>query len=264
MAKIIIVEDDPMISEIYQKKFSESGFEVMAADSGEKVLSVVKTEKVDVVLLDLILPKMNGFDVIKGIRSGGNRDVKIIVFSNLNQEEDRAKATELGANGFIMKSEHTPTNLVKEVEKMISQLDEKKKNEEKMNGNGSKQETNGKKKILLIEDEQVFLDMFGEKLRQDGFEVMCADNGAWGMKEALKGNYDLFIIDMVMPAMTGEEIIAKLKLEDSTKNIPIIVFSASVDDEMRKKVMEMGANEFFVKTQIIPSELSNKVAELLK
>ena len=75
--------------------------------------------------------------------------------------------------------------------------------------------------------------------------------------------FDIFIIDMVMPALTGDEIVARLKTEDSTKNIPIIILSASVDREVEKKVLALGADAFYVKTQIIPSQLSKRVAEFL-
>jgi two-component system phosphate regulon response regulator PhoB len=119
------------------------------------------------------------------------------------------------------------------------------------------------KKILMIEDEDVFIDMFGGKLTKDGFAVTFAKNGAWGIKEATEKEFDLIILDMVMPAMSGDEIIAKLKIEEETKNIPIIVLSASVDEETKQKVEEMGVTNFFVKTHITPSELSKKVTEIL-
>lgn len=256
-----------MISEIYQKKFGDSGYEILTADSGEKAIELDRTEKIDVMLLDLIMPKMDGFEVIENIRQANNNpSMKIFVFSNLSQKEDQDKALKLGANGFIIKSQYAPSDLVKEISRRLNQETEIQKNEALQEGNEKsieKKEENGKKKILIIEDEAIFLDMFGEKLRQDGFIVETADNGAWGLKEALAKDFDLFIIDMMMPAMTGDEIIEKLKLEESKKNIPIIVLSASVEDHMENKVREMGANEFFVKTKIIPSELSKKVSELL-
>lgn len=269
MAKILIVEDDPMISEIYHKKFTESNFEVFLADSGIQALEIARKEKIDVMLLDLIMPQMDGFEVIKNIREEGNTETKIFIFSNLSQKEDREKATKLGANGFIVKSEYTPNNLVKEVSRLLNQNNEEAKNEKIRNNNGGetgteKNESLAKKRVLLIEDEEIFLEMFGNKLRQDGFEVETASNGAWGLKEALKKKFDLFIIDMVMPAMTGDEIIEKLKMEERTKNIPIIVLSASVENHVEEKVKKMGINEFFVKTQIIPSDLSKKVEELIK
>ena len=74
--KILIVEDDPMISEIYQKKFSEGDFKVSLATSGEQVLKMVEQESPDVILLDLMLPKMNGFEIIENIRIISNMKMK--------------------------------------------------------------------------------------------------------------------------------------------------------------------------------------------
>lgn len=268
MPNIIIVEDDPMISEIYQKKFADSGYQVFLATSGEQTLTFAKKEKIDLVLLDLIMPKMSGFEVLENLRGGGyDPNIKVIVFSNLSSSEDREKAAKLGANGFIAKSEFSPSDLVKEVGRLLGQYQEQGKNENRAaNGNGNSDAVPpvSAKKILMIEDEEIFIEMFGEKLRQEGYAVSFARNGAWGVKDALAGKFDLFIIDMVMPAMSGEEMIAKLKMEDNTKNIPIIVLSASVEDETAKRVEEMGISAFFVKTQVTPSDLVKKVDELLK
>lgn len=271
MPKIVLVEDEPMISEIYQKKFSEVGFDVLTVDSGDQVLNIAKKEKIDLVLLDLILPKMNGFEVLENLKSGKyNPDIKVIIFSNLSQKEEREKAKKLGADGFISKADYTPSALVKEVQRFLNQFSEEEKNEkrnEALNGNNSEeyktQNQAASKKILMIEDEDIFEEMFGGKLKRDGYQVTFAKNGVWGYNEALRSDYDLIIIDMILPGMSGDEIIAKFKLEEKTKNIPIIVLSASVEERMGKKVLDMGANAFFVKTQLIPSELSKKVGEIL-
>lgn len=268
MTKIIIVEDDLMISEIYQKKFIDSGFEVLAATSGEQVLTLAKSNPVDVILLDLMMPKMDGFEVIEKLRKGGyDKNIKIIVSSNLSQREDREKATKLGADGFVAKSDYTPSELVAEVSRLLRTYEQQKKNVEKFDEEGnlkSKEKSEDAKKILLIEDEEIFIEMFGEKLMQDGFDVISARNGAWGIKEAMNSNFDLFIIDMIMPAMGGKEIIEKLKMDDKTKNVPIIVMSASVEDSLADEIKEMGVSYFFAKTQITPSELSEKAQELTK
>ncbi|HBI17433.1 MAG: Adenylate/guanylate cyclase [Candidatus Moranbacteria bacterium GW2011_GWF2_34_56] len=119
------------------------------------------------------------------------------------------------------------------------------------------------KRILMIEDEDVFIDIFGGKLVQDGFDVTFAKNGAWGIKEAMEKEFDLIMVDMVMPAMSGEEIIAKLKIEEKLKNIPVVVLSASVDIEAQEKIENMGITAFFPKTHIAPGELSQKISEIL-
>jgi len=265
MTKIVIVEDDSMIAEIYKRKFSESGFEVLMAVSGEEVLNLAKKEKIDIILLDLMMPKMDGFAVTKSLRSGEyDANIKIIIFSNLNQKEDRDKAMDLGANGFITKANYNPSELVAEVQRLSDQLEEQKKNEERIyNQNNGQEKKEKKKRILLIEDEDIFLDMFGNKLRQDGFSVTFAKNGAWGFKEALKGNFDLFIVDMIMPTMSGAEIVAKIKMEETIKNTPIIMLSASIDKIIEKEIRKLDIENFFLKTQITPSGLSKKVSEIL-
>jgi DNA-binding response OmpR family regulator len=188
MLRVLIVEDDPMISEIYQKKFSREGHEVLTAVSGEQVLNLAKREKIDIILLDLIMPKMDGFEVIKNLRSGSyDPKIKIIVFSNMSQSEDREKALELGADGFILKSQYNPSELVAEVVRLSNQYVEQEKNEKRENGEGEKKENpNQKKRILMIEDEDIFIEMFGKKLEQEGLDVTFAKNGAWGIKEALR------------------------------------------------------------------------------
>ena len=119
MTKILIAEDDLMISEIYQKKFTEKGYEVLTAFSGDQVLEIVKKQKVDIILLDLLIPKMDGFAVIQNLRNGKyDPEIKIIVSSNLSEREDRAKVMTLGANGFVTKSQYTPSEMVDEIKRL--------------------------------------------------------------------------------------------------------------------------------------------------
>lgn len=119
------------------------------------------------------------------------------------------------------------------------------------------------KKILMIEDGEIFIEMFGDRLKQEGYEMEFATNGAWGLKEATEKDFDLFIMDMLMPAMNGEEMIIKLKMDEKNKNKPIIVLSASVDRDTQKRVEAMGISAFYVKTHVTPSELAEEVKKLI-
>jgi CheY-like chemotaxis protein len=121
MTKVLIAEDDLMISEIYQRKFTEKGYEVLTAFSGDQVLEIVKKEKIDTILLDLLLPKMDGFQVTENLRNGNyDPNIKIIISSNMSQKEDREKVLALGANGFITKSQYTPSEMVEEIKRLTS------------------------------------------------------------------------------------------------------------------------------------------------
>ncbi|MFA5962153.1 MAG: response regulator [Parcubacteria group bacterium] len=121
MTKILIAEDDSMISEIYERKFKEIGYEVLTVFSGDQVLEIVKKQKVDIILLDLMLPRIDGFGVIKSLRDGNyDKNIKIIVSSNLSQKEERNKVMALGANGFITKSQYTPSEMVEEIKRLTN------------------------------------------------------------------------------------------------------------------------------------------------
>jgi len=266
MSRIAIVEDDPMIAEIYMKKFTSEGFDVIRAETGDELLKAAQEDKIDLVLLDLVMPKMDGFEVIKELRTGAyDPDIRIIVFSNLSQREDKERAMDLGANGFITKSDYTPSQLVEEVRRLLNQYQEQKRNEARLENpqNGTADVDTDRKRILIIEDEEVFIEMFSEKLKQEGFDVVAARNGAWGIKEAQAGNYDLYILDVSMPVMDGEEILVKLRQDEKTKNVPAIMMSASSQAEKLGDLKDLGVVEFIMKTQITPSALANKVKETL-
>lgn len=263
MSKILLAEDDEMIAEIYIKKFESAGFEVVNAKTGKEVLKNLDKEKFDLVLLDLVLPEMSGMDVLKEIKMSGayDKSIKVIIFSNISKLDIEKEALENGVDGIIGKNDYSPSDLVIEIQRLINQFSEQDRNRERQNRDMP--ENDNKSRILFIEDEDVFLEMFGKKLRDDGYDVVEAKNGAWGLKEAVENNYDLIITDMIMPAISGEEIIAKLKSVEQTKHIPIIAISASIPDEQIEGVKEMGVEEFFLKTRIVPSDLSRKVSEIL-
>jgi CheY-like chemotaxis protein len=264
MYKIMLVEDDPMIAEIYKTKLEAAGFEVVGATTGKEVLRLASESNFDLVLLDMVLPEMSGMDVLKELKHGGlySPDTKVIILSNLDKAEYGEEALKNGADGFIGKTEYNPSQLAVEIQRLMKEYGEQKKNKDRLEGK-TKDNGEAKKRILFIEDEEFFLEMFGKKLENDGYEVEYAKNGAWGSRMAAENKYDLFITDMVMPAMGGDEIVRRIKLDEKTKDIPIIVLSASISDEDAKAIKEMDISDFYEKTKIIPSDLSRKVAKLL-
>ncbi len=260
----MLVEDDPMIAEIYKRKFESAGFEVVNAVTGKEVLKFASEEKFDLILLDMVLPEISGMDVLKQLRQSGEYDVnlKVVVLSNLNKTEYEKEARDNGADGFIGKTQYSPSELVSEIQRLLNEYEEQKKNKERLSGKKNEDNIN-KKRILFIEDEEIFLEMFGKKLEDEGYEVEYAKNGSWGIKMADENDYDLFITDMTMPAAGGEEIIRKLKMDNRTKDVPIIVLSASLVEEDISAVRKMGIYDFYEKTKVVPSDLARKVKELI-
>jgi CheY-like chemotaxis protein len=119
MTKILIIEDDPLMSRMYQKIFKFEGFEVDFAGDGEAGLDKIRTGKPTLVLLDIMMPKMNGLEVLDKVKlDPETKDIPIIMLTNLAGTQDAEAALEKGAVKYIIKSEYEPkavVNMVKEI-----------------------------------------------------------------------------------------------------------------------------------------------------
>ncbi|KKU10512.1 MAG: hypothetical protein UX13_C0010G0012 [Candidatus Woesebacteria bacterium GW2011_GWB1_45_5] len=119
MAKILVVEDDPLMSRMYQKIFKFEGYEVDMAGDGEEGLEKAKTGKPTLILLDIMMPKMNGLQVLQKLKvDSATKGLPVVVLTNLAGQSDAEKALSMGAVKYIIKSEHEP----KEVADMVKQI----------------------------------------------------------------------------------------------------------------------------------------------
>lgn len=122
MTKILIVEDDVYLLKLYQEIFSKDGFEVETAEDGEQAIKKATTFLPEVVLLDLMLPYVDGFAVLESLKSNPKtKEALVIVATNLDSEKQREKAKTLGAAAFLVKSGDTPGNVIEEVKKVLEQ-----------------------------------------------------------------------------------------------------------------------------------------------
>lgn len=122
MPKILLVEDDPFIAEIYEKKLADAGFEVDNAKTGKEVLKRVTEVTYDLVLLDMVLPELSGMEVLHELRTKPEYDanLKVVVFSNLSSPEEQEAALKAGATGFISKTSFSPSQVIDEVKQYIA------------------------------------------------------------------------------------------------------------------------------------------------
>ncbi|OGY23861.1 MAG: hypothetical protein A2Y57_01070 [Candidatus Woykebacteria bacterium RBG_13_40_7b] len=114
--KILIIEDDFFIRELYEREFRNSGYAVFIASDGAEGLLKIEEEMPDIVLLDLMLPKLNGLDLLKTVKEKEElKKVPIVILTNVGQEPAIKRGFELGAAGYMVKSAYTPQQVVNEV-----------------------------------------------------------------------------------------------------------------------------------------------------
>jgi DNA-binding response OmpR family regulator len=118
--KILLIEDDPFILKMYSTKFQLEKFEVKVADDGQKGMDAVGEFQPDIILLDLMMPQINGFDVLQMLKGAeATAKIPVIVLSNLSQEYDIKRAKELGAADYIVKTELTPREVVEKIKGLV-------------------------------------------------------------------------------------------------------------------------------------------------
>ncbi|HNP74791.1 MAG TPA: response regulator [bacterium] len=118
--KILLVEDDPMIVEMYKMRFEEEGFEVLVTDRGSEALEIASQQRPVAVLLDVILPEIDGFSILQNLKSSPDtRDIPVMLLTNLGQESDQEKGRQLGVADYFIKSQHTPADIIQRVNSII-------------------------------------------------------------------------------------------------------------------------------------------------
>lgn len=121
MSKIAIVEDDAAISQMYRIKFEAEGYEVETAENGKLGLALVEEMKPDIVLLDLMMPEMNGDEMLEKLRATSwGKDIKVIILTNMGESEAPDTIKELNVEAFILKANMTPRQVAELVKEKLS------------------------------------------------------------------------------------------------------------------------------------------------
>lgn len=120
--KILIVEDDSFLVDMYTTKFELEGFQVISAEDGEKGFELAQSERPHVILLDILMPKMDGFTTLEELKKDdATKDIPVILLTNLGQKEDVKKGFELGAAGYLIKAHFMPSEVVDKIKKILQE-----------------------------------------------------------------------------------------------------------------------------------------------
>ena len=118
--KILLVEDDPFLLDMYSTKFKEVGFDVVVAQDGEMGIAKAREALPELILLDVVLPKKDGFEVLKVLKSDSSTaKIPVIMLTNLGLDSDVKRGLELGAQSYIIKAHFTPTEVVAKVKDIL-------------------------------------------------------------------------------------------------------------------------------------------------
>ncbi|MFA6422867.1 MAG: response regulator [Patescibacteria group bacterium] len=120
------------------------------------------------------------------------------------------------------------------------------------------------KRLLVVEDDYILAHMYKERFGAEGYEVVSADNGEDGIDEALAGNFDLVILDLMLPKRGGLSVLQILRSRPETEKIPVIIITNHPDDRYREIAEKYGIEDFVFKAEIMPKDVIDRINKIIK
>jgi len=260
MARLLVVEDEKALADVLKTKLQREGFDVVVANDGADGLAKLKTEKPDLLLLDIILPKMSGFDILEEMRKDTELPhPPVIIISNSGQPVEIERAKALGAVDYLVKADFDPEEVVTKVRANMARLSMgAKKTASRKEGKGGANTL-----VLVVEDDKFLRDLMVQKLKREGFAVDEAMDGEEALKHAKEITPSIILLDLILPGIDGFEVLRQLKAEAKNANVPVIILSNLGQREDIEKGMSLGAADFLIKAHFTPGEIVAKVKSIV-
>ncbi|WP_411826345.1 response regulator [Luteolibacter sp. AS25] len=265
--KILIAEDNPLMAKLTRRKLEEIGFEVEVACDGSEAISCLETSPPDLVVLDLIMPNIDGVGVLEFIRSHENlRELPVVVVSSSDYLSGVAIAAKnAGATHFFQKGDSSISYFVEEIRKILHgdvSVPYSPKTEQPTPSEPPVTDTGSRPRILLADDDRFIVRILTFLLKDAGYEVDAAVDGLDALKIASEKAPALMLLDSIMPEISGIEVLDHWKKSETLRHIPVIMITTDDDAQLRATALEKGACSFLQKP-FTPQELLDEVSRCL-
>lgn len=263
--KILIAEDDVILREILMSKLTSAGLVALGAEDGEETLKILAKEKPDLLLLDILIPKKNGIEVMQAMQQDPNlKDIPVIAISNSDDVDAIRKTKELGAKDFLIKAIFDSGDVLEKVKTTLLNISKTVKSASANTTMSATTSAQGNKTIFIVEDDRFLREIAAQKLEGEGFKVSSATNGNEAV-EYLEKNArpDIIVLDLILPGMSGFEVLEKIKQNETLKTIPILILSNLGQEEDINKAKSLGATDYLVKAHFSFAEIIKKIHEIV-
>ncbi len=271
--KILIVDDELMNVKLMRAILATERFEIFEAHDGVTALRITEEVKVDLILLDVMMPGMDGYEVTQILKnSPQSKSIPVILVTALSGRDDKMRGLEVGADEFLTK----PVNKIEILARVRSML-QLRQYEEQMNvrvrseeafsvrpvDEGSPKKQKIRPRVLLVEDNEKDIKLIQNLIGNESYEVILTRSGEEAIEIAQRERIDLILQDILLPGMNGFEVCHYLKNKKETCDIQIVMITCLNDLESKLKGVEQGVDDFLVKP-IDSRELKSRINVLLK
>lgn len=260
--KILLVEDEQVLADVLEAKLKKEGYETNVAYEGEDGYKKINEWKPDLILLDIVLPKMNGYEILEKLKADGNT-TPVIIISNSGQPVEIERTKSLGAKDYLIKAQFDPEEVITKVNTFLGV---EIKPQETTPAPSAPSTSEKKIKVLLVEDDKFLRDICGTKLIKEGFEIIEAVDGQEVLKKIIKDKPDIVLLDIVLPSMNGFEALSQIRSypDLAVSKTPVLMLSNLGQDDDVKRAMELGASDYLIKSNFSTQEITDKIRRTLK
>lgn len=267
-ARVLVVDDILPNVKLLEAKLTCEYYDVITATSGAEALEKVETQNPDIVLLDIMMPGMDGFEVCERIKSNPEKaHIPVVMVTALTDIQDKVRGLEAGADDFLSKpiDDIALMARVRSLARLKMALDEWRIRENAANQFGVVTEkvnlmnepVEGSR-ILLIEDKEFDKNKIVEALSKDLNIVMAVDNGLKGIELSATQGFDLIIVSLNLKNEDGLRLCSHLRSNETTRNLPIVMISEKEDMPRVAHGLEIGAHDYILR----PLEKSELIARV--
>lgn len=262
---IVLIEDNLFLSDVIVKKLQLSGATVYKFSNGLEGLAAIRTHKPDLVLLDIMMPVMNGYEVLQVMHSEGLTDqVPVVVISNSGQPVEIQRVRQLGIKDYLVKADFEPNDVLRKVYEILglepSELASPTIEPEILTEDASVPDP-GSPKVMVVEDDPLLRNLLSVKLSSTHCPYMFANDGTQAVDLIRKFGPDIIILDLMLPGKDGFEVLEEIKQDDKLKKIPVVIFSNKNSEQDRSRAQQLGVERFYVKAM---TDLPTFVDEVLR
>lgn len=261
--KILIIEDDPFLSEILMRKVENAGYDAELVVDGGAGLKKIGEYMPDLILLDIMLPSMNGYEILEA-KSKDKKitDIPVIVISNSGQPVEISRVLSLGVKDYLVKAQFDPEEVMSKVRVQLESSTTVSTSEE---ASGLKPSGRLKgKKILWVEDDAFISDIITRKFQSEQCELVHLMDGEGAVEKIKDMMPDIILLDILLAGMSGYDILETIKADPKISAIPVILLSNLGQKEDVEKGEKLGAKKFIIKATVTLDEIITEIADILE
>jgi len=237
--RILVVDDDALNRDVLCRRLKREGFAVEEAYSGSCALAMLKENFFNLVLLDIVMPDINGIEVLKQIKSDKTllASPSVMMLSSQRNENTVSTCLKLGADDYLNKP--FIMSLVKSrIERCL--------NGTPAEGNITNKDLTGMQ-ILIVDDNEMNRNLLKRQLKKRGYNIAVANSGSQAIVHISENPVDLVLLDIDMPGMDGIETLRRIRSDEHSKHIPVIMVTAGNDAKTMETCLNHGANDYIPK-----------------